>query len=185
MNKEERSQLVAEIRAAVREDFPELRIERSCLYTSLYTVLFLKQRGILSCLQAGSTGWRIVPSDLDDGIGITHFSFVWSPHEMASRIAMMSGDLPEMHVWVGIPATQELIDLNTGQLPAFLKHVCPGQEWLAPAPPDYLWINLPDWGGWQDACVYDLNEDATEFAQHAAAVVLKSNISIIRKRFQP
>jgi len=32
-------------------------------------------------------------------------------------MAMLMGNLPEIHIWIGIPETQELVDFSTGQLP--------------------------------------------------------------------
>ena len=58
--------------------------------------------------------WKMVPPELDDGINPTHFSFLWSPGSPESRASVAAGHLPEMHVWVGLPDSGELVDFSTG-----------------------------------------------------------------------
>lgn len=172
---------VQEVRQAVLEDFPELENSvGSCLYSSLYTVLLLgKKHGIKAILQAGTMGWRVVKPELDNGIGITHFSFQWSPDTLASKIAVATGNLPEMHVWVGIPDTQELIDINTNIVPKFLQLMCPEQVWSADMPPDFLWTSVK---GWSHDCYYEPVMEATVLAQRVATYLLRANKEKIANR---
>jgi hypothetical protein len=110
-------------------------------------------------IQAGSASWPRVPPELDDGQGPTHFSYEWDKDSDAARLlrlglalvvrradGLVACSLPEVHVWLACPETQELIDFSAGLLPAACKAAI-GLEWLAPAPPDYLWAActaLPD-----------------------------------------
>jgi hypothetical protein len=66
--------------------------------------------------------------------------------------------MPEMHVWVGIPSTGEVVDLTTCYL-VKQAHMRAGINWTADLPPDYLWSNQPPMG-----VVYRPNRDATLLA---------------------
>ncbi len=112
-----------------------------------------REQGRRLVLQAGSASWRMVPPELDDGVMSTHFSYMWEPHSMATRMAMARGTLPELHVWVADPKTQEIIDITTGDLPRLAKNMI-GAEWLDKPPPDYIWSRSPD-------AIYQPDRDAT------------------------
>ena len=63
-----------------------------------------------------------------------------------------------MHAWVGLPDTQEVVDLTTRNFPKACLAVL-GEPWLGPEPPDYLWQHeMPNW------VVYEANEQATLYA---------------------
>jgi hypothetical protein len=69
------------------------------------------------------------------------------------------GNLPEMHCWVGIVDSQEIVDFTTRHLKAACAAV--GMEWSAAAPPRYLWCKAkepPDW------VVYRPNREASIYA---------------------
>jgi hypothetical protein len=69
------------------------------------------------------------------------------------------GNLPEMHVWVGILDRQEMVDFTTRHLRAAAAER--GMTWTAADPPQYLWCptgETPDW------VVYRPNRDASIFA---------------------
>ena len=69
------------------------------------------------------------------------------------------GNLPEMHVWVGIVDRQELVDFTTRHLKAVAGAL--GMAWTATDPPSYLWCpanQTPDW------VVYRPNREASIYA---------------------
>ena len=61
--------------------------------------------------------WPIVLPGQDDGTAPTHFSYEWSPWREESQAALKLGLLPEIHVWVGLPDQNELLDFATKFLP--------------------------------------------------------------------
>lgn len=109
-----------------------------CLFWAMYAIEAIRARGVRAILQAGSATWRIVREEDDDGVASTHFGYVWSPNEEASRKAIAEGFMPEMHVWAGIPEDQVLVDLTTGFWPEQAK-LLGGFDWRAGLPPKYYW----------------------------------------------
>jgi hypothetical protein len=72
---------------------------------------------------------------------------------------MALGQLPEMHCWVGILDTQEIVDFSTRHLVAAALDRC--LFWTAAEPPRYLWCKanaLPDW------VVYTPNREASIYS---------------------
>ena len=67
----------------------------------------------------------------------THFSYEWSPWREESQAALKLGLLPEIHVWVGLPDQNELLDFATKFLPE--QAAKEGLAWRTPHPPDFLW----------------------------------------------
>ena len=88
-----------------------------CFYWSLTLMGVLLQQGYHALIQAGSLSWPIVPPGQDDGHSPTHFSYEWSPWREESEAALKLGLLPEIHVWVGLPDQNELLDFTTKFLP--------------------------------------------------------------------
>ena len=88
--------IIAEIERAIArlENRPGL-----CLYYAHHTVRILWRHGYRAVIQAGSLQWPRLA--VDDG-GNTHFSYMWSPNDLASQVSARMGGLPEMHCWVGI-----------------------------------------------------------------------------------
>ena len=82
----------------------------------------------------------------DDGQVTSHFAYMWSPRDLDSALSVALGNLPEMHCWVGLLDTQEIVDFSTRHLKqAAASH---GLAWSAADPPQYLWCpanQLPDW----------------------------------------
>ena len=117
----------------------------SCLYWSLTLMGVLLQHGYRALIQAGSMSWPIVPPGEDDGKSPTHFSYEWSPWREESQAALTLGLLPEIHVWVGLPDQNELLDFSTKSLPE--QAAKDGLIWRTAPPPDFLWCGpseLPD-----------------------------------------
>jgi hypothetical protein len=138
-----RAKIVAEIerQLARLETRPGL-----CLYYAHHVASVLWHHRYRAVIQAGSLQWPRVRREEDDGIINTHFAYEWSPHTQASQVAMAVGNLPEMHVWVGILDTQEIVDFTTRHLKASAQAL--GMGWTAPDPPAYLWCPAsatPDW----------------------------------------
>jgi hypothetical protein len=88
-----------------------------CFYWSLTLMGVLLQKGYRALIQAGSLSWPIVPPGQDDRRSATHFSYEWSPWREESQAALALGMLPEIHVWVGLPDQNELLDFATKFLP--------------------------------------------------------------------
>jgi hypothetical protein len=102
-------------------------------------------------IQAGSAQWPRVPPDLDDGVSPTHFAYEWDAdsdfaalHRRGVVPVVERADghtapsLPDMHVWLGCPDTEEIIDFSAGLWPAVCEATL-GLPWLVPHPPEYLW----------------------------------------------
>ncbi len=101
-------------------------------------------------IQAGSASWPRLAPHLDDGVSNTHFGYEFdasTPLVSLARLGVSTatriGDslnysLPEMHCWLGIVETQEVIDFTTGLWPEACYYRI-GEPWLAERPPEYLW----------------------------------------------
>ena len=155
-----RSKIISEIKHHVGrlDDRPGL-----CLYYAHHTCATLRKHGYQAVIQAGSLQWPRIRHAEDDGVCNSHFAYMWSPQDPASAMSVALGNLPEMHVWVGIVDRQEIVDFTT----RYLKEAAsPLGPWTAADPPSYLWCPAnatPDW------VVYRPNRDASIYA----AVILK------------
>jgi hypothetical protein len=130
-----------------------------CLYIAHHAVSVLQKHGQYAVIQAGSLQWpRLRPED-DDGVVDTHFSYMWSPLTPASVVAMEAGQLPEMHVWAGLPDEQIIVDFSTRHLPTAAARL--GMAWTAAEPPQYLWCSAR---AVPAAVVYRPNREATLLA---------------------
>jgi hypothetical protein len=151
-----RAKIISEIERHVNrlDDRPGL-----CLYYAHHTCATLWKHGYKAVIQAGSLQWpRVRPED-DDGVMNTHFAYQWSPRDPASALSVAMGNLPEIHVWVGIVDRQEVVDFTTRYLKQSSERI--GMPWTAADPPRYLWCPanaLPAW------VVYHPNRDATLYA---------------------
>lgn len=151
-----RAKIVAEIERHVTrlEDRPGL-----CLYYAHHTASVLWRHGYRAVIQAGSLQWPRVRRDEDDGVMNTHFAYMWTPHTPESALSVALGNLPEMHVWVGLVDRQEIVDFTTRYLKA--AAAAHGMAWSAADPPAHLWCpadQTPDW------VVYRPNRDASIYA---------------------
>ena len=157
MRDERKRQAVEAVRARMTGcEGADLRA--ACLFWAGHTCDVLCERGLRPVLQAGTMMWRFCAPELDDGIGPTHFGYAWEPESLPSLAARAAGRLPEMHVWVGLPETQEIVDLTTCYLPEQARAIA-GFSWSAPPPPDYLWAPaLPE------GAVFEPNREATLLA---------------------
>ena len=55
---------------------------------------------------------------------------------------MALGNMPEMHVWVGIPDRQEIVDMTTKYWPLLCQQSAKA-DWPGPKPPDFFWSHEP------------------------------------------
>lgn len=99
----------------------------------------LHDAGLNPTLQAGTLNWPITPPHLDDGVSPTHFSYEFEPEHPLSLLAMATGNLPEMHVWVKLQDTGETIDFTTRFLKEQFSQMTCGLKWRTPEPPNTLW----------------------------------------------
>lgn len=124
-------------------DNPGVIEDAACLYWTRAAALALQDSNLRFCVQAGDLLWPIVKPEDDDGRTATHFGYEWTPHDPFSRDALNRGLLPEMHVWLGLPDTQEIIDFSTGNL----REICESRHrlpWQTEAPPRYVWGQPPE-----------------------------------------
>jgi hypothetical protein len=130
-----------------------------CLFYAHNTATVLCRHRYRAVIQAGSLQWPRVRHEEDDGRIDTHFAYMWSPGAHDSAVSVALGNLPEMHVWVGLLDSQEIVDFTTRHLRA--AAAARGLLWTAADPPPYLWCpanDLPDW------VVYRPDRDASIYA---------------------
>lgn len=137
-----------------------------CLYYAKHVQNILREHGYNAVIQAGSLQWPCIRPEDDDGVSPTHFAYMWDPDNITSKFAVASGMLPEMHCWVGIIDTQEIVDFSV----RFLKNaaVASGVKWTADNPPEYLWCNVENI---PENVVYRPNRDATLYAINKMASI--------------
>lgn len=109
------------------------------LYWTLAAQRALAVRGIHSQVQAGNMTWPVMDRGNRHGSPKpTHMAFTF---DASDKKALVEGRLPEMHVWLYIPGTKELVDFSTGEIKSVASHVAPILEWDVDQadPPPYLW----------------------------------------------
>jgi len=120
----------------------DFRNAGTCLYWAMTGGIIFQRHGIRALLQAGTMLW---PAFKDDGVNITHFGYEWSPRDPGSAAAILLGMFPEIHIWLAIPSTQEIVDFSVSYLPECAK--ADGKVWTQAPPPPYLWATkdeMPD-----------------------------------------
>lgn len=133
----------------------------ACLYWMHAGLVTLGQHNIEAWPAAGTARFHIQP---DDG-KMTHFSFEWEgdPNAELRRTAVLTGDnqvaLPEMHCWIWLPDTKEVVDFSTGHIPTLAKTF--GFEWKTKPPPPYIWAR-PE--SLFPRAIYQPSRDATKLA---------------------
>ena len=125
-----RAKIVAEIEREVARmgDRPGL-----CLFYAHAAASVLWRHRLPAVIQAGSLQWPRVLRSEDDGVMNTHFAYEWTPGAYDKRLSVAMGNLPEMHVWVGLLDTQEIVDFTTRHLA--LAAARQGMAWTAPDRP--------------------------------------------------
>ena len=128
-----------------------------CLQRATVGSMLLAQRGVRAIIQAGSASWPCIDLALDDGKMDTHFSYQWAIGQNIDP-ATVEDQLPEMHCWLAIPKTRELVDFSMGEQPR-LAALTAGLTWTGPLPPEYLWTDsLPE------GVYYEPNAEAIRLA---------------------
>jgi hypothetical protein len=114
--------------------------------------------------------WPITPEEDDDGVSATHFSYQFETKSVMNILAVLKGDLPEMHVWVYIPAWKVMADTSTKYFREFVnKHHPDGVEWKTPSPPDFIWCPVENLHKLHPRVVYLPHAKATRIACSAAS----------------
>jgi len=158
-SKSDKDAFAAAVRSDLKEHTGGLPAAYLCFSTAFFTMLRLHKKGIKSSIQGGSRQWPIIPREEDDGKCNTHLSLMWSPTDPRTIRSLSAGRAPEVHCWVGIPESGELIDLTTCHLKENAADA--GIDWRVADPPDYLWVD-----GFSDLpedVVYLADLDATNF----------------------
>lgn len=137
----DKAQIYREVFDQYREWYGEEHMKQgACFYWTLTGLGVLLRHGIRGCLQAGTFAWPIIPFDEDDGKLETasHFCYEYEFNAEKERLAFAGKYFPEIHIWIGLPDTQEIVDFSTKFLPHLVttKH---GLPWRTPPPPDYIW----------------------------------------------
>lgn len=118
-----------------------------CVFASLALGVALRSNGINAIPQAGTCYWPRITQEQDDGVSPNVFGYCWEPDSINTILKIARDELPEIHAWVALPQTNEIIDITTRHL----KEQCETLatlKWTAPDPPDYLWehcLKLPDY----------------------------------------
>jgi hypothetical protein len=155
----DRDAIFKEVEGRILSD-PDLKVipaSAACFYFAVFAIENLREKGVRAILQAGTAGWPRIRPEQDDGVCPTHFSYVWSPLDPASRIALMQGLMPEVHVWAAIPETGEIVDFTSGKFPEQARKLV-GFDWPGDLPPKYLWARKLPKGAY-----YTATMDATKF----------------------
>ena len=105
------------------------------MYWAFIGGLVFQRHGVRGVLQAGTMLW---PAFEDDDVNDTHYGYEWSPEHEASQAALMLGLIPEIHTWLALPETQEIVDFSVKYLPQSAAR--DGKVWVKPNPPDFLWV---------------------------------------------
>jgi hypothetical protein len=133
--KDQRAALVRAVRREVETVFGAETLRSRCLQWAVYAARALAARGERACVQAGSAAWPCLA--VDDGVSPTHFAYVWDPDSAETSQRTALGLMPEMHAWVALPDSAEIVDLSAGYQLEQAK--LRGVRWTAPPPPEYVW----------------------------------------------
>ena len=138
--------IYADVLRRIREDIgdPADIVGGCCLpFTTHGAVAIYEATGLDPMLQAGSAHFRYIPRELDDGKIATTFSYQWEPNHPLSVQRIAAGQLPEIHCWLAIRETREIIDFSTAYIAREAARC--GLHWRAAKLPPYIWSKeLPD-----------------------------------------
>lgn len=134
----------------------------ACFLYAGYGFKVLEQLGYEPLIQAGSCSWPIIPKEEDDGACDTHFSFIFKEEEAIQHITR--GRIPEIHVFLYLQKTEELVDFSTHDLPRVCNNII-GKKWSPKClPPPFLWCHICDM---PPGVNYEANLNATYFVRNA------------------
>lgn len=153
-NKDDRDKIAEHVSSQFRLMFPEQVGRPACLHWTWLGIKAIDQAirekdlAASAVLQAGTALW---PYAKDNGTNNTHAGYEWEGPgvEELNKLAEATGNLREVHFWVGIlpridgEFEPEFVDFAVGNWPNLFP-----VEWdESLLPPDYLWapVNaLPD-----------------------------------------
>ena len=165
MDQKWQEKVVHNARQIMAGRWPELsKKPGGCLYFAACTVVSLRNEGVRAVLQAGSCHWpRITLEQAKrEADPIYTFGYEWEPDSATTRRHILLNMLPEMHVWAAIPATNEIVDLTSGQFPAQCR-LLQNLDWPGIQPPDYFWCKA-DKDVWPKNVCYEAKESAIRLA---------------------
>lgn len=154
-NRMQRDGVFDEVRAKVLKVInctpDKIDLNKSCLFHAVIGCHVLSRSaevgGIRPVLQSGSAFWPRTTEEAgeaDQELN-THFGYKWEEDKYNSLIqaAIDLNITPtmeklEVHTWIGVPATGEIIDFTTGLWPSACKELT-GDDWEFTHPPEYLW----------------------------------------------
>lgn len=140
LSPEDKRQIVQKARRNAMRILPkeaEGRLDGACLFLAIgFMQAYREWTGVVTLLQAGSASFKMVPDNQDDGVSPNYFSYQFSLAAALPYVAR--GELPEIHCWVGIKETRELVDVSTEFLPDQCKKLS-GMDWRTPPPPPFVW----------------------------------------------
>lgn len=140
LSPEDKRQIVQNARRKALQWLPKEadgRLDGACLFLAMgFMQAYYEWTGVVTYLQAGSANFKCVPDHLDDGKSPNYFSYQFSLAAALPYVAR--GELPEMHCWVGIKETREIVDVSTEFLPDQCKRLS-GMDWRMPPPPPFVW----------------------------------------------
>lgn len=131
-----------------------------CLYVAHYVAEMLHEAGERAVIQAGSLQWPRIRAEDDDGVSPTHFSYMWEVDSPLNWQQLIRELLPEMHVWVGLPERQQILDFSVVWLPVECERLL-GLDWTNEMPPEWLWCDVE---GLPERVVYTPDMAATVLA---------------------
>jgi len=126
--------------------FPPFDIERACIFWCYVTAHFLREAGLNPLIQAGTMLWPRKYPPLDPNDNDCTFGYLCTHDLQAMTEDIKDGRLPELHAWIVLPETLEIVDPTTKYLDVQCRRVF-RRFWLGPQPPDYIWGTvdvLPD-----------------------------------------
>lgn len=160
-----RPAFVRSVRRYMEANYQGENLAAACLHFAATTLMFLERAGVYGCLQAGTASWPRHP-DRDHEFG--QFSYHWEVDMQVIGRHLMAGTLPEMHVWVGLPQDQMIVDLTTGyQMRQCIETA--RMEWLTASLPEYIWCSGRELPG---RYVYEASKSATMLAYRLLAETL-------------
>ena len=135
----------------------------TCLGWALCGYVAAKEFGKNFSILAGSSQWKFVPDNLDDGISANYFGYVFEPNSIVSRMNVASGGMPEFHAWLVDSENKQLIDFASYQFPSQAKSIA-GYNWHSSlVPPKYYWVSFDEYMKDERSgkCFYRPDKDAT------------------------
>jgi hypothetical protein len=165
LTKEEKDKLFRQVQEDVTSVVGfDVSLPGLCMLWTLHGLRRLQELDVRVILQAGTAYWPRVPDPANTPEDVqTHFGYEWSPDESISNRAILAGMLPEMHTWLAIPETQEMIDFSTGTWPVACNFTL--GPWTGDDPPDYLWATNEQMGEAGYGCKYEPHPAACFFAE--------------------